>query len=86
MKCARNVKLRLSENVAGGGKGSGSGRVKGTERQPGKNQDCKTTMSTRLYPCNKDHNNIDIDKCYNLQVELVYFHTHEVESTNSFAI
>ena len=84
LKCARNVKLQLSENEEGGGKGSGSGRVKGVERQPGKNQDCKTTMSTRLYPCNKDHNNEDIDKCYNLKVELVYHHTHEVESTNSF--
>ena len=76
LKCARNVKLQLSENEEGGGKGSGSGRVKGVERQPGKNQDCKTTMSTRLYPCNKDHNNEDIDKCYNLQVELVYHHTY----------
>ena len=57
--------------------------MKGVEKQPGKNQNCKATMSTRLYPCNKDHRDTYIDKCFNLRIELVYDHTHEVESTNS---
>ena len=84
LKCARNLRARLSNSQASGGKGSGSGPVKGVERQPGKNQNCKTTIGTRLQPCDKDHDNADIEKCFNLKVELNYDHTHEVESTNSF--
>ena len=84
LKCARNVRVRLSDRQGGGGKGSGSGRVEGVERQPGKNQNCNTTINTKLKPCDKDHNNPDIGKCFNLEIELNYDHTHEVESTNSF--
>ena len=37
------------------GKGAGQGRVKGTERQAGKDKQCKTTMSTTLKPCDLSH-------------------------------
>ena len=41
LKCARNVReQRNKETVKVEGKGAGSGRAKGVERQPGKNQDC----------------------------------------------
>ena len=83
LKCSRNVYVRLSDYQGSGGRGSGSGRVKGVEKQPGKNQNCKTTISTKLIPCNKDHNNDDIEKCFNLRIEVFYDHSHEVESTNS---
>ena len=83
LKCSRNVYVRLSDNQGSGGRGSGSGRVKGVERQPGKNQNCRTTISTKLQPCDKDHNNDDVEKCFNLRIEIFYDHSHEVESTNS---
>ena len=37
------------------GKGAGSGRVEGVERQMGKNQDCQTSMSITLRPCKVEH-------------------------------
>ena len=83
LKCARNCRVRLSNAKSSGGRGSGSGRVKGTERQAGKNPNCKTVISTRIHPCNKNHENDD-DSCFNLGVEIVYDHSHEVESTNSY--
>lgn len=83
MKCARNCRARLSSEDGRGGRGSGSGRVKGVERQPGKNQNCKTIVNTRLYPCHMDHNH-DNDNCFKLSIDIVYDHSHEVESTNSY--
>ena len=82
-KCARNVTVQTkSTNVkVGGKKGAGSGRAMGVDRQPGKNQDCKTSMSSTLRPCKLDH--IE-GTCFNLSVELTYDHSHEVESTGTF--
>ena len=62
------------------GKGAGSGRVKGVERQLGKNQDCQTSMSITLRPCKVEHCE---GQCFNLSVDLVFDHSHEVESTTT---
>ena len=79
LKCARKVKVRTNKtNVKVEGKGAGSGRAKGVERQPGKNQDCKTSLGITLRPC-KEHS--DEGGCFNLSVELIHDHSHEVEST-----
>ena len=82
-KCARNVTVQTkTTNVkVGGKKGAGSGRAMGVDRQPGKNQDCKTSMSSTLRPCKLDH--IE-GTCFNLSVELTYDHSHEVESTTAW--
>ena len=82
-KCARNVTVQTKKtNVkVGGKKGAGSGRAMGVDRQPGKNQDCKTSMSSTLRPCKLDH--IE-GTCFNLSVELTYDHSHEVESTTAW--
>ena len=76
------MRSRLSTEQARGGRGSGSGHVRGVEKQEGKDQNCKTTMKTRLYPCNEDHSNTD--DCFKLNIDLSYNHSHEVESTNSY--
>ena len=82
LKCSRNVRSMLSTEQARGGRGSGSGHVRGVGKQEGKNQNCKTTMKTRLYPCNEDHSSTD--DCFKLNIDLSYNHSHEVESTNSY--
>ena len=82
LKCSRNVRDRTSTaNFPAGGKGAGSGRVKGDQRQPGKNQDCKTNMSLTLRPCKI----VQCEGgCFNLSVELTHDHCHEVESTTAW--
>ena len=42
-----------------------------------KNQDCQTSMSITLRPCKVEH-------CFNLSVDLVFDHSHEVESTTAW--
>jgi hypothetical protein len=82
LKCSRNVRSTLSDKKESGGRGSGSGPVSGVERQPGKNQNCKTTMSVRLNPCLENHTGSD--DCFKLSIKLNYDHSHEVESTNNW--
>ena len=83
LKCSRNVNTTTSPELAKNrGKGAGQGRVKGTERQAGKDKQCKTTMSTTLKPCDLSHK--DSQQCFKLAVNIVVDHTHAVESTNSW--
>ena len=84
VKCSRNVLSRLSEaNSESGKKGNGSGRLKGLERQPGKNQNCSTTMNLKLKKCIREDQSGCHD-CFNLKVKITYDHSHEVESTESW--
>ena len=82
LKCSRKVRDQTSTaKVEVDGKGAGSGRVKGNERQPGKNQECKTIMSLTQRPCKFEHCE---GGCFNLSVELTHDHSHEVESTTAW--
>ena len=84
LKCTRNVKTQTSpESTKAKGKGAGQGRVKGDERQKGKDMNCKTKMSTTLKPCNLNHTG-ETPTCFNLAVSLNYDHTHAVDSSNSW--
>ena len=76
------MRTKLSENKHYGRKGSGSGPVSGVEKQNGKNQNCKTTMSVKLIICYIKHEGSD--NCYKLHIKLNYDHSHEVESINSW--
>ena len=81
LKCSRNVREQMQvADTKMAGKGAGSGRVKGVERQLGKNQDCQTSMSITLRPCKVEHCE---EQCFNLSVDLVFDHSHEVESTTT---
>ena len=55
--------------------------MKGVERQLGKNQDCQTSMSITLRPCKVEHCE---GQCFNLSVDLVFDHSHKVESTTAW--
>ena len=82
LKCARNVSVQTNkQHVKVEGKGAGSGRAKGVERQPGKNQDCKTSLRLTLRPCKSENCQ---GECFCSSVELIYDHCHEVESTTAW--
>jgi hypothetical protein len=78
--CHRNVRDQRSSEVGKGGKGSGSGRVMGQERQEGKGTKCEADLSYRLYPCEEGCKG----KCYKLTIKIHYNHNHEISSTDSF--
>ena len=86
LKCARNVRSGLNpKEVTKTAKiGCGQGRVKGMERQPGKNTNCLTTLKTKMAKCVENHENTEFGGCFNLLVKLNYSHSHEVESTHSW--
>ena len=83
--CVRKVRDQKASNIEQKtGKGTGSGRKTGQERQKGKGTNCNAKFSYKLYPCDKNQQSGLGHQCYKLNIKLDYNHNHEINSTDSW--
>jgi hypothetical protein len=80
--CQRNVRDQRSNDQNEGRKRHGSGRLAGTERQPGKNTECEAFITYKLNNCDGQNHNGNYKKC--LSVRINYNHNHAISSTDSW--